>query len=163
MERPNQKNEHPATGMCECSDMVPGAHLMINRSGSFKTQARGSITQAFVFTNHATCYRSSRTTKNKECATLVNELKMWISHTGRMPETLWVRSIRTDNEFMCSPLVEFCRDKGIKLTSCAPHTHQQNPVAESTVKITKRVVRRNEVTARTGARLRALCWKYAGH
>ena len=62
---------------------------------------------------------------------------------------------------MCAPLLEFCLEKGIKLTACAPHTHEQNAIAETTVKMIKRVVRRNEVTARTGARLRALAWIYS--
>ena len=64
---------------------------------------------------------------------------------------------------MCKPLKEFCRDNGIKLTSCAQHTHQQNAVSETSVKNMKRLVRRNEVMASTGSKLRALCWTYAGH
>ena len=86
---------------------------------------------------------------------------MWISHTGHLPEALVLQSIHTDNEYMCEPLAQFCKEKGIKLTSCAPHTHQQNAVAETSVKMIKRVVRRNEVAARTGAKLRALCYVYS--
>jgi hypothetical protein len=163
MERPNQAQAHPATGMRSRSDMRPGSHLTIDGSGAFKVPARSGITQTFMFTNNLTSYRSSRATRDKSCMTLLNEVKMWVSHVGHMPETLWLRSIHTDNEFMCEPLITWCRENGIKLTSCAPHTHQQNAVSETTVKMIKRVVRRNEVMARTGAKLRALCYSYVAH
>ena len=163
MESPNLAATHQATEMRSTSGMRPGSHLTIDGSGAFSSPAKGGFTQAFVFTDHDSSYRSARVTADKNCNTLVNEVKQWIAHTGRMPETMWLRSIRTDNEFMCTPLVEFCLEKGINLTACAPHTHEQNAIAETTVKMIKRVVRRNECMARTGAKLRALCWKYTAH
>ena len=101
-------------------------------------------------------------TVDKTCHTLLNKVKCWIAHSGK-PESLSLKAIHTDNEFMCAPLREYCIENGIKLTSCAPHTHQQNPIAETTVKMVKRMVRRNESMARTGGKLRALCWTYSGH
>jgi hypothetical protein len=95
----------------------------------------------FIFTDHASSYRWAKPTRDKTCLTLVKEVKNWISHMGRKPDTVCLRNIRTDNELMCSELRQFCNDKVIKLTSCAPHTHQQNPIAETSVKMIKRVVR----------------------
>ena len=89
-------------------------------------------------------------------------VKQYIAHTCYAPDTLSLRSIHTDNAFMAAPLRDFCKEKGIKLTSCAPHTHQGNAVAETTVKMVKRVVRRNEHKANTGSKLRAYCWVYSG-
>ena len=80
-----------------------------------------------------------------------------------MPDTCWIKSIHTDNAFMCPAMKIFCEEKGIALTTCAPNTHQQNAIAETTVKSVKRVVRRNEVQARTGAKHRGRCYKYTGH
>jgi hypothetical protein len=116
-------------------------------------------------------------TRDKSVNTLLNVVKEYIAHTGLTPDSvslnrkkgkvgksasMSLKAIHTDNEYMKSPLREFCTDKGIKLTSCAPHTHQGNAVAESTVKIIKRVVRRNEHKANTGSKLRAYCWVYSG-
>ena len=158
MERPNQAQTHPATRARFTGECRPGTHLTIDGSGAFSGESRSGVTQAFLFTDAFTSYRSARPTRDKTCATLVSEVKHWISHVGRCPDTLELRSIHTDNEYMCEPLAAFCKEKGIKLTACAPHTHQQNAVSETTVKMVKRVVRQNEVKARTGLKLRAHCY-----
>jgi hypothetical protein len=140
-----------------------GSHLTIDGSGAYNSLARSGETQAFIFTDAKTSYRSARPTKNKTCLTLLNEVKLWIAHVGHKPESVHLRSIHTDNEFMCEPLCTWCKENGIKLTSCTPHTHQQNAIAETSVKMIKSVVRKNEVSAHTGAKLRALCYKYSAH
>jgi hypothetical protein len=140
MERPNQKAAHPETGARSKPEVRPGSHLTIDGSGAFSCPARSGETQAFILTDVCSSYRSAIPTRDKSCNTLLNEIKKWIAHVGSMPDTVCLRSIHTDNEFMCEPLREFCLEKGIKLTSCAPHTHQQNPIAETSVKMIKRVV-----------------------
>ena len=116
-----------------------------------------------MLTDAYTSYRAARPSQSSSCGSLLLEVKRWVSSVGKMPNTLWLRSIRTDNAYLGPPLSTWCLENGIKLTSCAPHTHQQNAIAETTVKMIKRVVRRNEFTAWTGTYLRALCYTYTGH
>ena len=90
MERLNLSDAHLATEMRSTSGMRPGSHLTIDGSGAFNSSAKGGFTQAFVFMDHESSYHSARVTTDRNCNTLVNEVKMWISHTGKMPETMWL-------------------------------------------------------------------------
>jgi hypothetical protein len=162
MQRPDQQKVHPPTGIKNRLEVRPGTHLVIDGSCSFETAAMGGETQAFIFAYVASGYKSARPTRDKCCYTLVEEVKLWISHVSYKPEEVSLKSIHTDNEFLKAPLRQYCKDHHIKLTACAPHTHQQNPIAETTVKMIKRTVRRNEVTAGTGSKLWARCYTYSG-
>ena len=162
MNRPNKKSAHPPTNLRRRPDVKNGTHISIDASGAFQDVALADESQAFVFCDLRSGYKWACPTQDKRCETLVEQIKLWISHVGVKPDTISIKAIRTDNEFMCSPLREFCVDKGIKLTSCAPHTHQQNSIAETTVKSLKRTVRINENMGGMGKELRAMCWTYAG-
>ena len=104
----------------------------------------------------ASSIRSTRLAKDKTCAALLDEVKDWQAQSG-----IKLRFIRTDNEFNVKPLRSYCREKGIKLSACAPHVHQQNPIAESSVRMIKRTSRRNATHAKTGSKLHGLSMKYA--
>jgi hypothetical protein len=162
LERPRQSATHPATRVRHSGKLGCSTHLTIDASGAFKEAAKDGEVQSFLLTDVYTSYRVIIPTWDKKCNTLLNEVRKYIAHVGNKPDSLSIRSIHTDNEFMCSPLREYCIKHGIKLTSCAPHTHQGNAVSETTVKMVKRVVRRNEHKANTGSKLRAYCWVYAG-
>ena len=161
MERPNQRQTHPATLSRNNEKCRPGSHLTIDASGAFHSPARGNKKQAFLLTDVYSSYRVAVPTVDKTCHSLLNEIKRYISHVGYTPEYVWLKSSHTDNEFMCEPLRTWCIEKNVKLTSCAPHTHQQNAVSENTVKMVKKVVRKNEIMANTGAKLRALCYVWS--
>ena len=104
MERPSQNQTHPDTRTRLSGKSKPGSHLTIDASGSFANPARGNVKHSFILTDHNTSYRMACPTTNKSCHTLLNEVKKWISHVGFMPETMWLKSIHTDNEYMCEPL-----------------------------------------------------------
>jgi hypothetical protein len=75
MERPNQDKTHPATKARFSGECKPGSHLTIDGSGAFRGPTRSGMTQAFLFTDAFTSYRSARPTTDKTCLTLVNEVK----------------------------------------------------------------------------------------
>ena len=162
MERPRQGTIHPERRIRHSGTTGNGTHITIDASGDFSEAAKDGEVQAFLLTDVHSSHRVIACARDTTCNSLLNMVKQYIAHTRYAPDTLSLRSIHTDNAFMAAPLRDFCKEKGIKLTSCAPHTYQGNAVSETTVKMVKRVVRRNKHQANTWSKLRAYCWVYSG-
>jgi hypothetical protein len=103
-----------------------------------------------------------RPTIGKSCLTLLNEVKTWIAHLGRLPSNIWLRSIQSKTK-KCVNHWPTTAEKRIPLTSCDPLSNTTHHPANTTVNLVKDQVRQDELRARTGAKLRALCYAYSGH
>ena len=153
MRRPDQKKTHPPTSKLGKSN---GTHLAFDGTGAFFTPSQDGETEAVLITCEHSRMRWCFANVIKTADVIVKIVKDFQAHSP-----VQIRSIRADNEFMHAALKDHCTEHNIKLTSCAAHTHQQNPFAESTVKLVKDTSRVNELHAKTGRKLRAKSLKYA--
>ena len=94
-----------------------------------------------LYSNHRVCI----STKDKSVKSLLLLVQAYQAQSG-----VKLKSIRTDNEYHNEPLAGWCVSNCIKLSVCAPHTHQQNPVAENSIKTIKEVTRVNNIHSKTG-------------
>ena len=153
MKRPDQKKTHPPTSNQGKSN---GTHLALDGTGAFFSPSQDGETEAVIFTCEHSKNRWCFPVVEKTAEKIVGLVRHFQAHSP-----VQIRAIRTDNEFMHNALKGYCDEHKVKLTSCAPHVHQQNPIAESSVKLVKYTARVNELAAKTGRKQRANALKCA--
>jgi Reverse transcriptase (RNA-dependent DNA polymerase) len=155
MERPNQAATHPSR-TSYLSTPTPGSHLTMDGSGAFSSATNSGMTSAWIITDTCSHHRVVCPVPSRAALSALTHLRQYIADSGTMPTHL-----RIDNELNVDSFQSFCRDNLISLSACAPHTHQGNPIAESSVRCVKRVARTNAVHACTGVHLHDLSLQYA--
>jgi len=142
MRRPPANKAHPP--LPRRPDIDNGEGLHIDCLGTFPGPAIGGYTNAFLFTDDHSSIRVAFPTHSKSCVSLLEHVKTYVAASQ-----VSLKFIRTDNEFMCEPLLSWCRDNKIQLSACAPHTHVQNPKAERSVGRVKETMRKDKHQAAT--------------
>ena len=154
MERPSQKDTHPPTTLRALSS--PGTDISIDGLGAFSEPDCDGNVDGWVFTDLSSNYIHVFPVKSRTLEHLVTATQLWIAQTGVTP-----RSIRSDGEMIKGSFADFCRDKGIKLTACAPHVHQGNAGAENAVRKLKYAARASALDAATSHHLHSYCLQHA--
>jgi hypothetical protein len=142
MRKPPQSLTHPPVP--RDPSIRNGEGLHIDAMGAFSAPTHDTSTTAFLFTDDRSCVRVAFPTPTKSCEALLQCVQDYVA-SSRTP----LKFIRTDNEFLCEPLVSWCRTHGVALSACAPHTHIQNPKAERSVGLVKDLARKNKHLACT--------------
>jgi hypothetical protein len=154
MRRPPANKEHPA--LPRRQDIDNGEGLHIDCLGTFPGPAIGGHTDAFLFTDDHSSIRVAFPTHSKSCVSLLENIKTYVA-TSQVS----LKFIRTDNEFVCEPLLSWCRENKVQLSACAPHTHVQNPKAERSVGRVKETMRKDKHQAATLDYLLPYAYMYA--
>lgn len=153
MERPNLKTTHPPTNQPQ---VPPGTKLNIDSTGQYSAPVIGNYEHSIQLTDQASNFRWSFPAKDFSTDAVVDILKRF-----QAASPVKIKHIHTDSAYLYGAVDDYCIHNNIRLTGCAPNTHQQAPQAEGTVKQTKRIHRKNQYHACTPLSLQAKGHQYA--
>ena len=142
MKRPSADAAHPPVP--RPVNIQSGEGLHIDGLGTFPSKTIDGTTDAFLFTDDYSGIKVAFPTTTLSCTALLECVQDYQAAGG-----VKLKFIRTDNQFLCEPLLSWCRTKDIALSACAPHTHVQNPKAERAVGRVKETMRKHKHTAAT--------------
>jgi len=112
------------------SNILPGNLACIDIWGPARTTALGGYTYSLKIVDHATRWDASEPLKSKSDARIcVQQYKSWIENASGNKLT----TIRVDNAKELAETTDFrkwAKDHGITIQTTAPHTSEQNGIAE---------------------------------
>ena len=154
MERPNLKTTHPPKPIDKT--IPPGHKMNIDSSGKYSTPVIGNYEHSIQLTDQASNFRWSFPAHDFSTDSVVRILQRF-----QAASPVPIKHIHTDAAYLHGTMDTYCIQHNIRLTGCAPNTHQQAPQAEGTVKQTKRIHRKNQYHACTPLTLQAKGHQYA--
>ena len=83
--------------------VLPGTNITIKALGDWMTLAKNGEKQAFEIVCMNSGIRAILPTRDRTCATLINELKLWVAHAGRCPDSITLIGLQ-DVEGLCKPM-----------------------------------------------------------
>ena len=133
-----QRLPHNSDGVYRSS--YPGRLVHGDIVGPFKTSAIGSFQYALVLVDDHTRYKFVRFLKKKSDA--LKEMRLFVANfnaklnVGNSAQARSVGSLKLDNagEFLSHQFKEFLADELIDQTTCPPHVHSLNGVAERAIR-----------------------------
>ena len=114
----------------ECFPLEFGNIIVLDLCGPFETSIR-SYRYFVTWKDLKTHYASIKFIKNKECATVTNSFRCYITRISRQKSTE-VKKVQTDNggEYTRKEFLLLCNELGIIHETTTPSTLEHNSVVE---------------------------------
>lgn len=110
-------------------DYLQNVHLDL--SGIFRTPSTAKEHYYVLFTDDFSGFKTVYGSRSKSAEEIFDIIKDYIAHSERHTEKkLKMLSMDGGGEFLNDLMIPFCKSEGIVLRVTAPHTPQQNGVAE---------------------------------